>query len=93
MTEGQKEPPQSKWGEVGAENTRLRLLKYLGSIMEAGGGHMTDVQERIVIVSQRFAFREDVTSMCDTMDRRMTTPEPTDTVVQIICVYGRVDDL
>lgn len=40
--EVQKELPRVvKWGEVGTENAWM--FEYLDSIMEAGGGHMTDV--------------------------------------------------
>ena len=50
--EQQKLLPSVKWDEKESENQWRS--KYLGSIFEAGGGQMTDVQTRIARARQRF---------------------------------------
>ena len=50
--EQQKLLQKVKWGEEEAENQWRS--KYLGSIFEAGGGQMADVQTRIARARQRF---------------------------------------
>ena len=48
----QKEKPKVKRGEVEDENAWRS--KYLGSIWEAGGSYMTDVERRTAMVKTRF---------------------------------------
>ena len=50
--EQQKLLPKVRWGEVEAENQWRS--KYLGSVFEAGGDQMIDVQTRIARARQRF---------------------------------------
>ena len=44
--------PKVRWGEIETDNTWR--FKYLGSILEAGGGHMADVERRVTMTTQRF---------------------------------------
>ena len=51
-TEIQDALPKVRWGELEADNTWR--FRYLGSIFEAGGGQMTDVERRVSMTAQRF---------------------------------------
>ena len=58
----QTDLPKFVWRRYGADEALVHelsadnswLFKYLGSIFELGGGHMTDVRARIAMARTRF---------------------------------------
>ena len=52
MEERQNELQKVKWGDICADN--CWQFRYLGSIFEAGGGQLADVQRRINLATARF---------------------------------------
>ena len=52
-TEMQDALSKVRWGEMEADN--VWRFRYLGSIFEAGGGQMADMERWVTMTAQRFA--------------------------------------